>query len=260
MIFSGHPLHTWKYAWGLRIGLTLIVLLMAPGLAFAFLEKDNTMLWMFLTFVLPLTAFAVRSWTRKFQIFPEGVVCRGWFFSRSLRYDQIGSMVFWTSREVDWNVGDPYSGPTDAGERIHLLLEPAKEFRRSAIRFDMWRMSSVHPAFETLCERAAAAVAQRMKQRIAAGERVKWGRYAAFTSQGLFIRPKRFFLFRGAEELVQNGPFYRGVQEGGHFRIYETGCSSPVFSISCRTPDFHAGKMVFSSLCYQTTDTERNSS
>jgi hypothetical protein len=167
-------------------------------------------------------------------------------------------MVFWTNHEIDWNVGVS-SGPTDAGKRIHLVLKPTKDSGKKTIRFDMWRMASVPPAFETLCEKAAFAVAQRMKQRIANGERVKWGRHATFTKKGLLIRPIRFLFFRGAEQPVENGPFFRGVQEENHFRIYETGWSRPVFSLSCRTPDFHAGQIVFSSLCAQTPDTERKS-
>jgi len=255
----GSLLYTWKYGWGLRISLTLVALLLAPNLIFAVLEKDHIMLMMFLTFVLPLSAFAVRSWTRKLRIFSDGVWCRGWGFSRNLRYDQIESMVFWTNHEIDWNIGVS-SGPTDAGKRIHLVLKPAKGFRKKTIRFDMWRMSSIPPAFETLCEQAAFAIALRIKQRIAAGERIKWGRHATFTKQGLLIRPRRFIFFRDAEQPVQNGPFFRGVYEGNHFRIYETGCSRPVFSLSIRTPNFHAGQIVFASLYSQTPDTERKSS
>jgi hypothetical protein len=251
----GGLLYTWKYGWGLRISLTLVVLLFAQGLIFAVLEKDLIMQMMSLTFMLPLTVFAVRSWTSRFQVYSEGVRRRGWGFSRNLRYDQIESMVFWTNHEIDWNVGVS-SGPTDAGKRIHLILRPTKESREKTIRFDMWRMASVPPAFETLCENAAFAVAQRMKQRIASGARIKWGRHATFTNQGLLIRPRRFIFFRGAEQHVQTGPFFRGVSEGNHFRIYETGCSRPVFSISCRTPDFHAGQIVFTSLCSQTSDSE----
>lgn len=255
----GNLLHTWKYGWGLRISLTLVALLLAPGLIFSVLEKDNIALMMSLTFVLPLTAFAVRSWTSRFEIYSEGVRRRGWGFPISLRYDQIESMVFWTNHEIDWNIGVS-SGPTDAGKRIHLILKPAKGLHKKTIRFDMWRMSSVPSAFETLCERAAFAVAQRMKQRIAAGERIKWGRHAVFTSQGLLVRPKRFIFFRGTEQLIQSGPFFRSVNEESRFCIYETGCSRPVFSISCRAPDFHAGQIVFTSLCSQTPDTERKSS
>ena len=72
----GGLLYTWKYGRGLRISLTLISLLLAPTLIFPVLGKDTVMLMMSLTFMLPLTAFAVRNWTRRFQIYSEGIRCR----------------------------------------------------------------------------------------------------------------------------------------------------------------------------------------
>lgn len=205
-------------------------------------------LWIGLTFGVPFLVFAYRSWSRKLEIFERGVRCRGWGFTRELRDEEVESMVLWTREESDWNDGLQSS----AGCRVCLRLEPVAGSGAKPIRFEVYRLADVDYAFSHLEDRLVKRLSARMLERIAAGERVHWGRHAVFTRAGLHFRRRKWLFFRGPEEILEQCAFYSGAVKDGRFCIYELGWTSPIFTMTEREPNFKAGALIFSTVRYQT--------
>lgn len=249
----GKRIFIWKHGWAMRLILSLLGIGFLAGGWSARNDNMGEMLWVGWSFGIPFFLFALRAWTKTFEIFENGVRGRSWGFARSLRYEQIGSITFWTRHEQDWNVG-ANSGPSDAGYRLHLRLRPIEGLGLKTVGFDIYRLAGVSDAFFEMRDRVVKEVSARMLRRIAAGERVPWGRHAAFTRRGLHFRPRKWIFFRGPEEILEGCPFYRAVPEERAFRIYELGGTWSVFAMTDKDRDFHAGHLIFTTCRYQTDE------
>lgn len=180
--------------------------------------------------------FVAAVFTR-FRVHELGVTQRSCFSNRTLRYSEVTSFQFDSTRHY-------YNGVyTETSLRMRFKPGPGLK----AISHSQTVRGS-DSDLEALREHVSTMVARQLLARLERGEDVHWGPTARFTKNGLVVRASKLF-GKGEERLAPYGAGLRYQIEDGTFHLFIGAETKAAMRVECAADNFYPGLNMLGVLC-----------
>jgi hypothetical protein len=179
-----------------------------------------------------------------FRCHEHGVYQAGLRGERSLRYEEIGSLRYTAVRQY-------YHGAY-LGTQFQLDLQPLPEVPARRVRYGA-QLQHVDQELETLRDKVARRIAERMGQRLAAGEPVPWTERLRFLPEGIERTPGSLF-GRKPPVVFPYADVVRHGIDNGKFALWVRGQKKPAFTEAISRRNFFPGYFLLADLVAGPTD------
>jgi hypothetical protein len=180
--------------------------------------------------------FAAAVFTR-LRVHELGVTQRVRFGNRTLRYSEVTSFQFGTTRH--------YHNGVYTGTSLSMRFKPGPGLK--AINHSQTVQGS-DADLETLREHVSMMVATQLLARLEQGEEIHWGPRARFTKNGLVVQASKLF-GKGEERLAPYGAGLRYQIEEGTFHLFIGAETKAAMSVECSADNFYPGLNMLGVLC-----------
>ncbi len=213
-------------------GLAMVTGLVSMGMMFGAPEPIIKFFGGALALLTGFLLYSSRALKRAvFRCHQRGVQKAGMFSDRQLRYSDVASFTYSATRH--------YHNGAYVGTSINMKFDPLPEAEGKPLAYNT-SVNGEDESLEELRDFISRAIAARMADRLAAGQRVPWTDNLAFLPEGIEYR-KGGFVGRKAPEVLPLTEYHGYGLDQGSFSLFQKEIKKPIMTESASAKNFFPG-------------------